>query len=151
MELDKIRELVKLVEESQIQELELGNRGETIRISKGGAAVVAPAQAPIVPAPVQGAPAAPAEGAPPVPAAVSTLRELASPMVGTFYRGPSPDAEVFVKTGDQVRAGDVLCIVEAMKVMNEIEAEFAGSVREILVEDGQPVEFGQALFLIEPN
>jgi acetyl-CoA carboxylase biotin carboxyl carrier protein len=150
MELDKIRELVKLVEESQIQELELGNRGETIRISKGGAAVVAPAQNPVLPTPEGGAPA-PAQAAAPASAAESTLRELTSPMVGTFYRAPSPDAEVFVKTGDQVRAGDVLCIVEAMKVMNEIEAEFAGSIREILVEDGQPVEFGQALFLIEPN
>ena len=148
MDLDKIRELVKLVEESQIQELEIGNRGETIRISKGGAAVVSPAT--VAPAPSM--PAAPVEAVAPAPAAApTTLRELPSPMVGTFYRAPSPDAEVFVKTGDQVRAGDVICIVEAMKVMNEIEAEFAGSVREILVEDGQPVEFGQALFLIDPN
>jgi acetyl-CoA carboxylase biotin carboxyl carrier protein len=154
MELDKIRELVKLVEESQIQELELGNRGETIRISKAGAGMVSAQPQPAAPAPAPAAPAAaPAAGAAarPTQSGGGDLKEMPSPMVGTFYRSPSPDAESFVKTGDQVRAGDVLCIVEAMKVMNEIEAEFAGSIREILVEDGQPVEFGQALFLIEPN
>jgi acetyl-CoA carboxylase biotin carboxyl carrier protein len=144
MELDKIRELVKLVEESQIQELELGNRGETIRISKNvSGQVLAPAVAP---------PAAVPTGSPePTNAPASNLSELVSPMVGTFYRSPTPEAEAFVKVGDVVQAGDVVCIVEAMKVMNEIEVEVSGTVRQVLVENAQPVEFGQALLLIEPS
>ncbi len=151
MEIDKIRELVRLVEESQIQEIEISNRGETIRIAKAGAPgplpaapVPAPAAA-VVPAAV---PAAVPESAAP---AAPSGREVPSPIVGTFYRSPSPDSPPYVQVGDRVSEGDVLCIVEAMKVMNEIEAEFAGTVREILVEDGQPVEFGQILFRIEPD
>lgn len=154
MELDKIRELVKLVEESGIAELELGSRGETIRISKamgiGGQpypshVVATPASAP-GPAPVAAAPAAVV-----APTAAANFREQVSPMVGTFYRSQTPETEPFVRIGDRVAKGDVLCIVEAMKVLNEIEAEFDGVVREILVENGQPVEYGQALFRIETN
>ena len=149
MELDRIRELVQLVEDSQIQELELSHRGETIRIAKAGGMVAA------VPAAV--APATPAAPAPAAAAAETSVaapvaagKEITSPIVGTFYRSPSPEAAFFVEVGDRVSVGDVLCIVEAMKVMNEIEAEFAGVIREILVDDAQPVEFGQALFRIEP-
>jgi acetyl-CoA carboxylase biotin carboxyl carrier protein len=164
MELEKIRELIRLVEESRIQELELSNRGETIRISKGQAGVtVVPTAQPTSPlAPPVAAAAAPAaapapapEAAAPAPASTAvargseTLREIASPMVGTFYRAPSPDAEPYVRAGDRVEKGDVVCIVEAMKLMNEIEAEISGVVREVLVENAQPVEFGQPLFLID--
>ena len=155
MEMEKIRELVQLVEDSEIQELELSNRGETIRISKsGGAQVLAPgmqmAPAPIpVPAPALAAPAAAAMA--PAVAGVrgDNLKDISSPMVGTFYRSASPDAEAFVRVGDRVEKGDVVCIIEAMKVMNEIEAEVGGVVREIPVENAQPVEFGQPLFLID--
>ena len=150
MELDKIRELVKLVEESGIAELELGSRGETIRISKaGGVQVVTHAAHSTSAAPPPAVAPPPAPVPAPAPAAVGNLRELVSPMVGTFYRSPSPDGDPFVRTGDRVAKGDVLCIVEAMKVLNEIEAEYDGVVREILVENGQPVEYGQPLFRIE--
>ena len=150
MELDKIRELVQLVEDSQIQELELSHRGETIRIAKAATAVPAAAMpTPVVPAAAPAPEAPPSEPEPAAPSA--TGREVVSPIVGTFYRSPSPEASRFVEVGQRVGAGDVLCIVEAMKVMNEIEAEFAGTVREILAENGQPVEFGQALFVVEPD
>ena len=157
MDLDKIKELVQLVEESQIQELELSNRGETIRISKGdgkspAAAVAGPAAmspVPFVPDPAAAAVAA-HPAAEPAPARREGLREVASPMVGTFYRSPSPDSDPYVRSGESVKKGDVLCIVEAMKLMNEIEADFSGVVREILVENAQPVEFGQPLYLLEP-
>ena len=149
MELDKIRELVRLVEESQIQELELSNRGETIRIAKAGAASPMMVQAAAASMPAA-APSPAAAAATPAPAAPSAGREVTSPIVGTFYRSPSPESEFFVKVGDRVSVGDVLCIVEAMKVMNEIEAEFAGTVLEILVENAQPVEFGQPLFRVDP-
>lgn len=153
MEVDKIRELVRLVEESQIQELELSNRGETIRISKNGNGVAAPGVgvpgpvAPVAP-PATAAAAATPEPAPAAPA--SNLTPVESPMVGTYYRSPNPEADPFVQVGDRVEKGTVVCIVEAMKVMNEIESEVSGVVKEILVEDGQPVEFGQALFLVDP-
>ena len=149
MELDKIRELVRLVEDSQIQELELSHRGETIRIAKASTsgptvvAAAAPAPAPaVVPAAPEAAPAR---------KSVANGREVTSPIVGTFYRAPSPEASSFVEIGQRVNRGDVLCIIEAMKVMNEIEAEFAGTVREILVDNAQPVEFGQPLFVVETD
>ncbi len=149
MDLDKIKELIELVEESGIDELELSNRGETIRISKGGGAVARqPVHLP--PAPVAEAPGA-APVAPQPAARPEGLKEVTSPMVGTFYRAPSPESDPYVRVGDRVEAGNVLCIVEAMKLMNEIEAEFSGVVREILVENAQPVEFGQPLFLLEPT
>ena len=149
MEMDKIRELIQLVEGSQIQEIELSQRGETIRISKGGVAPAMPfAPAPVaVPAAQPAAPAAPEAAAPAAP--VSGLAELTSPIVGTFYAAASPESAPFVEVGQRVNAGDVLCIVEAMKVMNEIESEFSGVVREITTTNGQPVEFGQVLYRIE--
>jgi acetyl-CoA carboxylase biotin carboxyl carrier protein len=144
MELDKIRELVQLVEQSQIQELEISNRGETIRISKTGQAVVS-SMSPAMPVASAAPPApAPEAGSPPSAAAAGTpardttprgdnVRDVSSPMVGTFYRSPSPDADPFVRVGDRVEKGDVVCIIEAMKVMNDIEAEVSGTVREVLV------------------
>ncbi len=157
MDLEKIKALVQLVEESDIDELELSNRGETIRICKGGNSGVPQFVPALGAAPVAmnppAAPEASLPGAEPVATSAPRregLKEVASPMVGTFYRSPSPESNAYVRVGDRVETGDVLCIVEAMKLMNEIEAEFSGTVREILVENAQPVEFGQPLFLLDP-
>ncbi|WP_434762162.1 acetyl-CoA carboxylase biotin carboxyl carrier protein [Vibrio fortis] len=155
MDIRKIKKLIELVEESGIAELEISEGEESVRISRNGTApVTAPVQYAAAPAPVAApAPAAaPAAAAAPeaaeAPAAV-TGHQVLSPMVGTFYSAPSPDAKPFVKVGQQVNAGDTLCIVEAMKMMNQIEADKSGVITAILVEDGQPVEFDQALVIIE--
>lgn len=145
MDIRKIKKLMELVEQSGINELEVREGEESIRLSKAPAGVVmapvaAPAAAPVTPA----APAAPAAAAPALPAG----HVLTAPMVGTFYRAPSPDSPPFVEVGKTVAAGDVVCIIEAMKLMNQIEADKAGVVAAILVEDGQPVEFGQPLMVI---
>ncbi|EGR1588253.1 acetyl-CoA carboxylase biotin carboxyl carrier protein [Vibrio parahaemolyticus] len=152
MDIRKIKKLIELVEESGIAELEISEGEESVRISRHGTAAPAPvhyAAAPVaasapVAAPVADAPAAEA----PV-AAVPAGHQVLSPMVGTFYRSPSPDAKSFVEVGQKVNAGDTLCIVEAMKMMNQIEADKSGVVTAILVEDGQPVEFDQPLVVIE--
>ena len=156
MDLERIKALVELVEESGIDELELSNRGETIRICKGAGV----GQAKVITASPQAA--VPTNSPSALPVATPSfsgetsqarregLKEVASPMVGTFYRSPSPDSDPYVRVGERVEKDDVLCIVEAMKLMNEIEAEFSGIIREILVENAQPVEFGQPLFLLEP-
>jgi acetyl-CoA carboxylase biotin carboxyl carrier protein len=102
------------------------------------------------PAPVPGTDHEPREATPRAPSATH-LKEIRSPMVGTFYKAPEPGAEPYIKVGNRVSPGQTVCIIEAMKIMNEIEAEIAGAVREILVEDGQPVEFGQVLFRVDPN
>lgn len=152
MEMDKIRELIQLVQDSQIQEIELSQRGETIRISKGGPVHYAPAAAPPAPTPLPAPAAQATPGAEPAGAVeASGLRDVPSPIVGTFYSAASPESAPFVEVGQRVNVGDVLCIVEAMKVMNEIEAEFAGVVREIAISNGQPVEFGQVLFRIQES
>ncbi|MCW8346259.1 MULTISPECIES: acetyl-CoA carboxylase biotin carboxyl carrier protein [Vibrio] len=151
MDIRKIKKLIELVEESGISELEISEGEESVRISRNGTAPVAPIQYAAAPAPVAApapavASAAPAaQEAPAAPAGHQVL----SPMVGTFYGAPSPDAKPFVKVGQQVNAGDTLCIVEAMKMMNQIESDKSGVVTAILVEDGQPVEFDQALVIIE--
>jgi acetyl-CoA carboxylase biotin carboxyl carrier protein len=147
MRKEELQELIKLVEESGISELEIWEGKKKVRISKtqpasvnGTSAVAA------VPAGVS------AEHAPiarPAEKLASNLKEITSPMVGTFYRAPAPDAGPFVDVGQTVAVGQTVCIVEAMKLMNEIGAEFSGTVREVLVESGQPVEFGQPLFLVE--
>lgn len=160
MDINKVRELVQLVEESGIEELEITNQDTTIRIQKSAigaipaAAVMPAAQAPVAAAPVPAAaPAAAAEA--PAPAAADPARakykDVRSPIVGTFYRAPAPTSPAFVNVGDHVAVGQTLCIVEAMKVMNEIEAEFGGTIREILVENGAPVEAEGILFLIDPD
>jgi len=151
-ELGELRQLIRLVQRTGIGELELSSGGRSVRI-----AATAPAGAPVGYAPAAGAtpapPAAvPAAAAPaaPAPAPASTLKAITSPMVGTFYRAPAPDADPFLETGDTVEVGQTVCIIEAMKLMNEIEAEFKGRVVQVLVENAQPVEFGQKLFLVEP-
>lgn len=149
MDIRKIKKLIELVEESGIAELEISEGEESVRISRNGtAAPVAPVQYAAAPAPV----AAPAPAAAPEAAAAPATpagHQVLSPMVGTFYRSPSPDAKSFVEVGQTVNAGDTLCIVEAMKMMNQIEADKSGVVTAILVEDGQPVEFDQPLVVIE--
>ena len=154
MRTSKILELVKMVEEHDIEEIEISQFGKKIRISKSGHAstrshgsqtISIPAPTPIQPKPeIQ--PKAIVE-TPKVP--VSSGTEIKSPMVGTFYASPAPDSDTFVKVGDQVKEGQILCIVEAMKVMNEIESEVSGTLVKILVMDGEPVEFDQPLFVIE--
>ncbi|NGO00036.1 acetyl-CoA carboxylase biotin carboxyl carrier protein [Grimontia sp. S25] len=157
MDIRKIKKLIELVEESGIAELEISEGEESVRISRATAPVAtqvyaAPAAPAAAPAPVA-APAAPAAApaaaeAPAVEAEVAGHQVL-SPMVGTFYRSPSPEAKSFVEVGQSVNVGDTLCIVEAMKMMNQIQADKAGVVKAILCEDGQAVEFDQALVIIE--
>jgi acetyl-CoA carboxylase biotin carboxyl carrier protein len=152
MDLRKLKKLIDLVQESGIAELEITEGEEKVKIVKGGAVMVA---APMMAAP---APAAPVAAAPAVaPAATGGAAEptaaqeghvVKAPMVGTFYRSPSPDAKAFVEVGQAVKEGDTICIIEAMKLMNEIEADASGSVKAILVENGQPVEYGQPLFIL---
>ncbi|HAS8487578.1 TPA: acetyl-CoA carboxylase biotin carboxyl carrier protein [Vibrio vulnificus] len=154
MDIRKIKKLIELVEESGIAELEISEGEESVRINRHGQMMAAPAPmhyaaAPVAqPAPVAAAPVATAEAAP-AAAAVPAGHQVLSPMVGTFYRSPSPDAKAFIEVGQSVTAGQTLCIVEAMKMMNQIEADKSGVVTAILVEDGQPVEFDQPLVVIE--
>ncbi len=153
MDIRKIKKLIELVEESGIAELEISEGEESVRISRNGVpAPMAPMQYAAAPAPVAAAPAPVAEAAPaaaPAAPAVPAGHQVLSPMVGTFYRSPSPEAKSFIEVGQSVSAGDTLCIVEAMKMMNQIEADKSGVVTAILVEDGQPVEFDQPLVVIE--
>jgi acetyl-CoA carboxylase biotin carboxyl carrier protein len=160
MDVETLRAIVEIVEKTDITRLEWRRGDERLLLRRGVPAVrstvgstspasphavVAPlvAVAPAAPLPVPSAPAAPA------PAASAKVHLVTSPFVGTFYRAPSPEAQAFIEVGQTVRKGQVLCIVEAMKLMNEIESEFAGKVVEILAMNGHPVEFGQALFKIE--
>jgi acetyl-CoA carboxylase biotin carboxyl carrier protein len=149
MDIRKVKKLIELLEESDVAEIEIHEGEESVRISRASTAVVAPMAAPVAAAPV----AAPAPAAAPaaVPAAEPEVQGHAvrSPMVGTFYASPSPDASAFVKEGDTVSAGQTLCIIEAMKILNQIESDKAGKITKILVENGQPVEFDQPLFIIE--
>ena len=148
MDLRKLKKLIDLVEESGIAEIEVTEGEEKVRITRttAAAAPIYAAPAPAAAAPVAAAAAAPAAAA---PAARDLSNAQKSPMVGTFYRAPGPNAAAFVEVGQQVKAGDTLCIIEAMKLMNEIEAEKSGVVKEILVENGTPVEYGEPLFIIE--
>jgi len=153
----RIEYLIHLVEKSDIAELEVwegwGRRIRIVRKMTGTALVHAPAGAVApahAPATAPATAAAPAEPAAATAADDAGLVRVASPMVGTFYRSSTPDAAPFVEVGSQVATGQTLCIIEAMKLMNEIASEVSGSVRRILVENGQPVEFGQPLFLIDP-
>ena len=154
MDIRKVKKLIELLEESNIGEIEIKEGEESVRISRHGNQPAAP-MAYAAPAPAATAPAAapaPAETAasePAAPAAApATDNAVLSPMVGTFYRAPSPDADSFVEVGQTVRVGDVLCIVEAMKMMNQIEADRAGTVTAIHVENGEAVEFDQPLISI---
>ncbi len=149
-----LESLIRLLDESSIDNLEIERGGTRIRISKSPdvalaaapvAAVAAPEAAAVAPTPaaVDVSVAAPA-------AAASNLVDVTSPMVGTFYRSPGPEADSYVEIGKQVGEGDVLCIIEAMKLMNELECETSGKIAEICVQNGDPVEFGQVLFRVEP-
>ena len=150
MDIRKIKKLIELVEESGISELEISEGEESVRISRNSPVSAAPIQYAAAPAPVAAAaPAAAPVAAEAAVPAVPAGHQVLSPMVGTFYGAPSPDAKPFVKVGQSVTAGETLCIVEAMKMMNQIEADKSGVVTAILVEDGQPVEFDQALVIIE--
>jgi len=145
MDIRKVKKLIELLEESNINEIEIKEGEESVRISRGQNVVsqpmmAAPVAAPVAPIAAPAAPVAPAAA----PVATNTNAVL-SPMVGTFYRSPSPSAPKFVEVGQSVKVGDIICIVEAMKMMNQIEADRAGIVEAILVEDGQPVEFDQPL------
>ena len=152
MDIRKIKKLIELVEESGITELEVQEEEGTVRISRAAPAVapaaIQYAAAPV--APVAAPAAAPVVAAPAeAPAAEISGYQVRSPMVGTFYRSPSPEAKAFVEVGQTVKVGDALCIVEAMKMMNRIEADKAGVVKAILVNDGEAVEFDQPLIVIE--
>ena len=155
MDLRKLKKLIDLVQESGIAELEITEGEEKVKIVKGGEISVAPLP--------QAAPAARAQQAAPAPAAAAPAAATAAtaepppaeaghavkaPMVGTFYRAASPDAKAFVEVGQTIKEGDTICIIEAMKLMNEIEADASGVVKAILVENGQPVEYGQPLFIL---
>jgi len=149
MDLRKLKKLIDLVQESGIAELEITEGEEKVKIVKGGALSVSPGPAPAA------LPAAAAAESRPSPAAPSAEPEpgqegrvIKAPMVGTFYRAASPDAKPFVEVGQAVKEGDTVCIIEAMKLMNEIEADASGAVKAILVENGQPVEYGQPLFIL---
>lgn len=149
MDLRKLKKLIDLVQESGIAELEVTEGEEKVRIARtnGGAQVYMPQHAPMMappPAPIDTAAAAPA-----AVAAEPSGHTLKAPMVGTFYRSPSPGSPAFVDVGQAVTKGQTLCIIEAMKLLNEIESDVAGTVKAILVENGQPVEYGQPLFIIE--
>lgn len=158
MDLRKLKTLIDLVQASGIAEIEIIEEGDHVRIVNRPAQAAQAAQA--APAIIEIPQAAPAPAAPvpsAAPAAPSAApassspsgTQVTSPMVGTFYRAPSPGADPFVEVGTQVKKGDTLCIIEAMKLLNEIEAEVSGTVKEILVDNGSPVEFGQPLFVIE--
>ncbi len=148
--LDDIKSLIELLDSSSVAELEISQGEETIRLSRQGQLVTNVSLPSTVPAPAMPAPSIePAVAVPSVDAeAVPAGHAIKSPMVGTFYQAPSPEAPVFVKIGDKVNTGDVVCIIEAMKTMNQIEADRTGVIKEILVENGTPVEFDQPLFLI---
>ena len=152
MDIRKVKKLIELLEASNIAEIEIKEGEEAVRISRATniapTTIAAPAPA-AAPVPMQAQPAAaPAAAAEPAPPPVESGKLVTSPMVGTFYRAPAPDSPSYVEVGQQVNEGDTIGIVEAMKMMNQIESEFSGVVEAILVEDGKPVEFGQPLVRI---
>ncbi|EAR54466.1 putative acetyl-CoA carboxylase, biotin carboxyl carrier protein [Photobacterium sp. SKA34] len=155
MDIRKIKKLIELVEESGIAELEISEGEESVRISRSVPATAMPQQYMAAPMAQQPMPTAPVEAPAPVtpaaeaPAPVASGHSVLSPMVGTFYRYPSPESKSFVEVGQSVNIGDTLCIVEAMKMMNQIQADKAGKVVAILAEDGDAIEFDQPLIIIE--
>jgi acetyl-CoA carboxylase biotin carboxyl carrier protein len=164
IDLRYVKKLVEMLDESTVDSIEIStDKGMKIRISKTPQQRGTVQVAPPMPIPMPVAPALPArptpseslpavgEGEAPKAEAKSKLLEVKSPMVGTFYKSPEPGAPAYVAAGARVSKGQILCIIEAMKIMNEIESEFSGVVREVLVEDAHPVEYGQVLFRIDPN
>jgi acetyl-CoA carboxylase biotin carboxyl carrier protein len=165
IDLRYVKKLIEIIDQSTVDSIEItSDKGMKIRISKspqqrGTVQMAAPLPIPtMVPAavarvtPSQGVPPVSEAEAPPAPEpAKPTALEVRSPMVGTFYKAPEPGAKPYVAVGDRVSKGQILCIIEAMKIMNEIESEYSGVIREILAEDAQPVEYGQVLYKIDPN
>ena len=143
MNIKKIKELVDLMNQNDLVEVEVEQEGMKVKLSKKGHAALEQA------VPPRPSPVIPQTESPPVEVK-KNVKAVKSPMVGTFYRSPAPDADPYIEIGDVVKKGDVLCIVEAMKLMNEIKAEFGGKIVEISAENAEPVEFDQPLFLIEP-
>ena len=157
MDIRKVKKLIELLEESNSDEIEIKEGEESVRISRNGAQAAAsaaaaayapPQYAPPPPAPMPLQAAAPAAAAEPAAAPAVSGHAVRSPMVGTFYRSPAPTSPAFVEVGSTVKVGDIICIVEAMKMMNQIEADRSGTIEAILVENGEPVEFDQPLFSI---
>ena len=150
MDIRKIKKLIELLEESGIAEIEIAEGEESVRITREiKSPIAAPVQYAAAPAPAAPAPAAAAEDAATNEDATVSGHQVKSPMVGTFYEASSPGAAPFTEVGKQVKAGDTLCIIEAMKMLNQIESDKSGTVKAVLVENGQPVEFDQPLFVIE--
>ena len=153
MDIRKVKKLIELLEESGVSEIEIKEGEESVRISRhpsGGTAKIAARMAYAAPPPAPAHAAAPAASAPaPAKPAAPPDQAVTAPMVGTFYSAPAPGAKPFVELGSEVKPGDVLCIIEAMKMMNQIESDKAGRVVSVLVKNGDPVEFGQPLFVIE--
>lgn len=154
MDIRKIKKLIELLEESNVEELEIKEGEESVRISRGAKhalvqSIPSPVQAPVAAPPVAAAPNSTA-AAPAAPTETTSTdgHSVKSPMVGTFYRAPSPSSPPFVEVGQSVKAGDPICIIEAMKMMNQIEADKSGVVEAILIDDGEPVEFDQPLVVI---
>ncbi|NWF39359.1 acetyl-CoA carboxylase biotin carboxyl carrier protein [Mariprofundus sp. NF] len=147
MDISQIRKLIKLIQSTDVTEIEVTEGAETVRISRGSPVAAAPvyAAAPAAPVAAPVAPAAVAESP-----AESTANQVKSPMVGTFYSSPSPEADTFVAIGQKIKKGDTLCIIEAMKMMNEIESEYDGVVEAILADNATSVEYGQPIFVITP-
>lgn len=146
MELDEIKDIISFLKETDITELNIEKEGFKIRIKRGY--IYGPIEVTKISKPVEGI------STPPYPSGLERheeekLHTVTSPLVGTFYRGPSPDSQPFVEVGAKVEKGQVLCIIEAMKIMNEIESDVSGVIKKALVENGQPVEYGEPLFLIE--
>ena len=164
IDLRYVKKLIDILDESTVDSIEISSdKGMKIRISKsptqrGAVQVAAPIPA-LLPAPAPAARLTPAEGIPAIgeaepakaAASVTPLLEVKSPMVGTFYSAPEPGAKPYVSVGSRVSKGQILCIIEAMKIMNEIESEFAGVIKEVMMTDSHPVEYGQVLFRIDPN
>lgn len=151
MDIQQIREIIDLMVEKDVAEVQLEQHGVSLRVRRPEAQMPVYAAAPTgAPAPVAGSPQAAESGAPESPPEHAGAHMIRSPMVGTFYTSPEPDADSFVQVGDRVEEGQTLCIIEAMKLMNEITADVAGEVVAVLQENGQPVEYGQELFAIRP-
>lgn len=150
---NKLREIIAIVEASNVSEVEVSTWwGRKIRVRKGSADTVASAQPPALTPPA--VPLPPDREATPAPEPVvdtSKLKQIQAPIVGTFYRAPSTDAAPYINTGDRIEVGQVICIIEAMKIMNEIESDVSGTVVEILAENATPVEFNQALVVVDPS
>jgi len=160
MDFDFIERLIRALDESSVDSLEIERGGTRVRLAKTppvaatqmvAAPAMAPAAPPAAPAPAVGSSPSDGGAAAEAPAPKGNLVDVTSPMVGTFYRSPAPDAQAYVEVGKRVSPGDTLCIIEAMKLMNELESEVTGTIAEVCVDNAQPVEFGQVLFRVDPS